>query len=39
MVNVVLCDETEFDLGHARVVRIVTMEALNPRYGFQFVKK
>lgn len=36
-VEVFLCGETDYNLGTARVVRIVRTDALNPRYGFQFI--
>jgi CheY-like chemotaxis protein len=36
-VEATLCGETEYNLGHARLVRVETTEDLNPRYGFQFI--
>jgi CheY-like chemotaxis protein len=32
-----LCGERELDLGYAHLVRVVTTDAMHPRYGFQFV--
>jgi CheY-like chemotaxis protein len=36
-VEVFLCGEREHCLGYARLVRVVKGDALNPRYGFQFI--
>jgi response regulator RpfG family c-di-GMP phosphodiesterase len=36
-VEVFLCDQHEHSLGQARLVRIVKTDALNLRYGFQFI--
>jgi hypothetical protein len=37
-VEVYLCGEPEHYLGHARLARVVKADALNPRYGFQFIR-
>jgi DNA-binding response OmpR family regulator len=37
--DVFLHGEREYNLGHARVVRIVNPDGASPRYGFQFVGK
>jgi len=38
-VEVLLRGENEYNLGNARVVRILEVDEANPRYGFQFVGK
>jgi hypothetical protein len=39
IVEVLLRGENDYNLGNARVVRIVETGSANPRYGFQFIGK